>query len=250
MKRILLIIFMLTTITSFAAAQDEIVSMLEEMERILSPQQYEMLMQMTTTRPGNREQSVTMRIFYKEELGSYMEIESAGRSRGMRFLQSDGSLWMYNPRSGSSKAVRLHPRESFQGSVFSNSDVSDPRYSDRYVFSILEKSIEQSQELGEVQVLTIEGIANSKESPYAKIIFKIVEESYIPIQISYYANSGLLFKEIYFSDYRNEGGSLRPFEYNMISLDQPGVSTRIIIEELESTATIPDRFFTPSYLSR
>ncbi|WP_394706901.1 outer membrane lipoprotein-sorting protein [Marispirochaeta sp.] len=43
---------------------------------------------------------------------------------------------MYNPKSNSSRPLRLSPEQSFQGTVFSNNDVSDQQYTDDYKASL------------------------------------------------------------------------------------------------------------------
>ena len=95
-----------------------------------------------------------------------MEMLSPTRSRGIRFLQTEGALWMYSPRSGSRLPLRLSPRESFQGSVFSNNDVGDSTWSNDYEASLAGSTTLDSPDFGKVEVWIVSGKALRRDVPY------------------------------------------------------------------------------------
>jgi len=178
-----------------------------------------------------------------------MEITEPARSRGIRFLQKDNSLWLFNPRSGSHRAIRLSARDSFQGSAFSNNDVSDTEFEGSYNADVL-----RSESLvveGSARACTVvEALAKNRSSPYAKILIWMDTDTLVPYRMDYYAHSGLLFKRMTLSGLREIAGRVRPTRYHMESFDQPGLSSDVEVNELQARGDLPDRIFTEADLTQ
>jgi hypothetical protein len=162
MKNFLILFLLFISLFSYAQDADAI---LKEVESIMYPDNYWARMTMITIRPNRDDVSMTMETYYKKDAGSFIEITEPSRSSGIRFLQKEETLWMFNPRSNSRRAVRLSPRESFQGSTFSNNDVGDPEYSDDYDTSLLDTTaIINHPELGDVECYVLVNTASHREA--------------------------------------------------------------------------------------
>lgn len=223
--------------------------LIEEAESVLSPASYYYEMSITTEKPGSSERTLGMKGYYKEDKGSYIELTAPARSRGIRFLEMDEALYMFNPRSNSRRAIRLSPKESFQGTVFSNNDVSDPDYSANY-FSTIEGSVtlEHSQ-LGTLETIKLTAEAKKPTAPYDRLEMYILPDGYIPVRIDYYAKSGLHFKEMELYDIRDMAGRKRPTTWKMRSLEQKDAYSIVSLEVME-LQDIPDSQFTRQRLTR
>lgn len=208
---------------------------------------------MTTERPGRRDTEMVFDSSHLEGSGTYMEVSEPARSRGMRFLQKENDLWMYNPRSGSRRALRLAPRDSFQGSVFSNNDVSDPNYNDDYDARRLDDAVLDHPDLGSVTCARIEGVAAHDEASYGRIVVWLrggPGGGVVPLRIDYFSRSGLEFKRMVLSDFRQRAGAYRPGVMRMESMEETGAVTTVVIEELEARDTLPARLFNQAELTR
>lgn len=236
-------------LTAMAWCQDA-QTLLDDMDNVLVPQNYSAQLTMTTNRPGKAAIAMSFTLDYKQGTGSLMEILTPARSKGTRFLQKDKALWLYSPRSGSSRPIRLSPKQSFQGSVFSNGDVSEPRYSRDYAAQISGKEQFDHSQLGTVTVIVLEGHPKSAAAEYGLIKAWILPDSHMPLRIEYTAKSGLLFKRMDFSGFRQLAGTQRPSIYRMESLEESGSFTTLSYESLTARQDLADRIFTESWLTR
>lgn len=239
--------------------------LLKLVDETLFPDSFVATFRMTTERPGRRTSEMVMENFHLEESGTFMEVEEPRRSRGMRFLQKADDLWMYNPRSGSRRAIRLSPRDSFQGSVFSNNDVSDPDYSDDYTASHAGRATVDHPQLGRVPTTVIEARAAHDEAAYGRIeiyLWHAVDDAaaelpgpgapgdVIPLRFDYYSRSGLAFKRMLLLEIGDLAGATRPTVMRMESLEEEGAVTTVRIEALEPREDIPQRLFNQQELTR
>ncbi|MBN2510956.1 MAG: outer membrane lipoprotein-sorting protein [Spirochaetales bacterium] len=219
-------------------------------EEIIFPRNYHAVMEMETIEPGKRDRSITMESWYAKGKGTFMEFLSPVRQRGIRILQKEGSLWLYNPKSNSPRPVRLAPEDSFQGSVFSNNDIGDPQYSDDYRAAVVSIQEVDHPELGAIRLVGVEGTATHPKAPYGRIVMYLEAESLLPVKAEYYAKSGLLFKRMEFSDFRILAGTRRPGFFRMNSLEIDGYFSSVRFIELESLNSVEDWRFNESALTR
>ena len=234
-----------------AVAQDmDAAAMLEQAESRIYPDNFTMRSEIATSRPDRRNTTLVLDASFKDGVGTFMEIVEPARSRGMRFLRKGDSLWMYNPKSRSRRAIRLSPRESFQGTVFSNNDVGDPDYTDDYDVSYAAEETIEHDQFGTVECYVIEGDANSPTSPYGRIMMWIRKSDLMPVQMEYYAKSGLLFKRMTMLDIEELAGRERPTRMRMESLEQEDAYSTVTIQEMEIREDLPDRMFSQAALTR
>ncbi len=224
--------------------------MLAQVEKSLYPESFFMRGTLETHRPDRRDSTMTMESYHKEGVGTFIEIVAPARSRGIRFLQKSGSLWLYNPKSGSRRAVRLSPREAFQGSVFSNNDVGDPTYVDDYTPSYADDETIEHPTLGNVPCYVLVGEAKHPEAAYGRVKIWIRRSDLQPVLMEMHAKSGLLFKRMTLRDFRKMAGRLRASVMHMESQIQEDTYSVVTIEELERRVDLPDRMFTQAHLTR
>ena len=239
-----------------ALEQRSAVDLLDQADQALFPESFVATLRMTTERPGRRTTEMLMDSSHREGSGTLMEVQEPSRSRGMRFLQKDDDLWMYNPRSGSRRAIRLSPRDSFQGSVFSNNDVADPDYSDDYRAEHAGTEEIRHDQLGAVLTVKITATASHDQAAYGRIDMWLwpgtggETGAAIPLRMDYYSRSGLLFKRMTLSDIGPLAGAERPALMRMESLEEAGAVTTVRIEDLEGRSNLPQRMFNQQELTR
>jgi outer membrane lipoprotein-sorting protein len=217
-------------------------SILGGMEQVLAPDDYRMLVDMKTTTAKGDERLMSLEIFYKRGTGSFMELLAPARSKGIRFLERDQGLWMYNPRGGGGRAVRLSAREAFQGTVFSNSDLSDSRFTADYVPTLAGIEQYDHPDLGSIRAYRLSATASSAASAYGRIDFWVAVLDLIPLKMEYYAKSGLLFKTMRLEQVRQLAGRPRPTLMIMESRTDPGNQTVVTIIEMDLRDNPPSLF--------
>ena len=228
--------------------------LLDRSDETLFPESFVATYRMETVRPGRRTAGIVLESSHLEGAGTYMEVSEPARSRGMRFLQKEEDLWMYNPRSGSRRALRLAPRDSFQGSVFSNNDVSDPDFVDDYRARRAGNRDLDHPEMGLVTTTILEAEAAHDEAPYGRLVMWLWGGpdggNVLPLRIDYYSKSGLAFKRMTLFEFGERAGGYRPAFLRMESLEEEGVATTVRIDDLEARETLPARLFNQAELTR
>jgi outer membrane lipoprotein-sorting protein len=231
---------------TFPAGKD----ILAELDKIRFPEQFFQRVTLRTLAPGEADKSMTLESSYKKGQGTYMEIQDPPRSKGTRFLNKEGSLWMFSPKSGSTKPIRLAPKDSFQGSAFSNSDVSKTTFSDDYSATVEAEETVSHPELGSVVCYRLRCDAAKPDASYGKIMMWLRKSDLIPLKFDYYAKSGLLYRKMAMSQYKMLAGRLRATHMEMESIDKVGTKSIITIEVLEERSDIRDSLFNLNNLTR
>lgn len=204
---------------------------------------------METDKPGSPPSLMTFEGRSRKDQGTYLEILAPARTKGTRFLQLEGSLWMFNPKSGSANALRLSSRDSFQGSTFSNADVGKSQFSDDYEPSLAPETSIEHPEFGKVDCYVVSAKAKTDSAAYGSIVMYLRKTDLMPLMMEYYAKSGLLFKRMTLSKVRDFGGLVRPSVLRMESLDKAGTFTSLTMESIQASE-VPLSVFTKNYLTR
>ena len=194
--------------------------------------------------------TMVMSVSYKRGVGSRIELLEPPRSRGIRFLQKEDALWLFNPQAGTSQAIRLSPRAAFQGSVFSNRDVGDPQFSLQYDMRIVGTESLDHPQLGKLDALLLEGTARDQTVAYSRVKLWVRPSDSLLLQAEFYAKSGLLFKRAVFSGIRELAGKERPTTISMVSFDRPDTESIMTIASLSEKPDLPDSLFTLAALTR
>lgn len=244
---IVLGLFAVTPAASQSLSAEQI---LRQADQSVYPDEFRMQGTLTTKNSGRVETEMQMQVEYKRKTGTRIQLLSPPRSRGIRFLQKGNDLWMFNPRAGTGQAIRLSPRASFQGSVFSNRDVGDPQYASDYNVTIAGTVTLNHPELGEVKALLLEGTAKNERVAYSKVKIWVRAEDHMMLQTEYYAKSGLLFKRAVFTRVKQMAGRVRPTLMRMTSMDAKNKESDLSIDSLEANPNLSNAIFTLSALTR
>jgi outer membrane lipoprotein-sorting protein len=247
-----LLAFLTGTVAPTVLSAEELTpeQIIRRADQTVFPDAYLMRAGLETTQPGRAAASMEMTVTYKRDVGSRIELLSPPRSRGIRFLQKEDALWLFNPKAGTNQAIRLSPKAAFQGSVFSNRDIGDPQYSKEYDMRLAGSETFDHPALGKVSSLVLEGTARNEQVAYSKVKLWVRSDDYMLLQAEYYAKSGLLFKKALFTGVREMGGRERPTVIRIASFDQPDRESVLTVSRLEERPDLPDSLFTLAALTR
>lgn len=250
MKSIFMTVLWLTTAALGAQTLPDGGKVLAEIDQIRFPENFTMNITMTTAAPGETDKVMTMESTRKKGFGSYIEVQAPARSKGTRFLTQEGSLWMFNPKSGSTKPLRLANKDSFQGSTFSNSDVSRTAFTEDYKGVMEAEETVQHPEFGTVKAWKLRAEATTPEAAYSKIVMWVRQGDLVPLRFEYYAKSGLLFRTMVLSQYKTLAGRLRATHMEMTSMDRAGTKSILTINAMAVKNDIPDSLYNLNNLTR
>lgn len=250
-SRVLFLALMLTAaLQTTISAQPSPDELLTDAENSVFPDNFRAEVTLTTSEGGKTISEMVLSIVYRHDTGSYMEVMAPARSRGLRFLQIEESLWMYNLRAGGGRAIRLSPRASFQGSTFSNRDLSDPEFANDYTVELAGSESIEHPDLGSTECWVLEATARNEQLAYARTRLWVAKESRLMLRSHYFAKSGLLFKTALFRNIRELAGARRPTTIEMQSRQESDRVSIMTITSLEQADDLPDRLFTRRYLTR
>jgi outer membrane lipoprotein-sorting protein len=224
--------------------------LLAQIDEIRFPENFFMKVTLTTVSPGEADKVMALDNTHKKAFGSFLEIQAPARSKGTKMLTQEGTLWMFNPKSGSTKPLRLAPRDSFQGSSFSNSDVSKTSFVEDYAGTTEGEETLETAEFGTVKAWRLRADATNPEASYGHIVMWVREGDLLPIKFDYYAKSGLLFRQMVLSEYKVLAGRLRATKMEMTSLDKKGTKTVLHIDQMEVRNSIPDSLYNLTNLTK
>ena len=249
MKRFVVAMMALVAVGLFGVDLPDGQKMLAQVDAIRFPDNFTMRVTLTTVSPGEADKIMTMDNTHKKGFGSFIEIQAPARSKGTKMLTQEGTLWMYNPKSGSSKPLRLAPRDSFQGSSFSNSDVSKTSFVEDYAGVTEGEDTVETAEFGTVKAWRMRATATNPEASYGSIVMWVRQGDLMPLKFDYYAKSGLLFRQMVLSEFKPMAGRIRATKLDMTSLDKKGTKTVLHIDAMEEK-TVPDSLYNLTNLTK
>jgi len=91
---------------------------LKNADEVMYPPSFSMSATMSTEKPEQDPAIMGMEVSNKEGLGSFIELVSPPRSKGIRFLQTKSALYMCSPKAGSRTSIRLSPARPSKGAPF------------------------------------------------------------------------------------------------------------------------------------
>jgi outer membrane lipoprotein-sorting protein len=147
----------------------------------------------------------------------------------------DNVIWLYMPAFG--KAIRislLSKSQAFNGTDFSQEDMSGVPYSDRYEPSLMSDPNDENYQL--------ELRPKSKKSKYAKIILTMDKTHYYPVKMEYYNKADKLIKIASFK-YQKQGAYWFAKEVMMTTVLKEH-STTIVLSDVKFDQGLSDALFT------
>lgn len=239
MRYVFILFWLLLTALPLRAqdAQDP-QQLLQEVDRRLQPESYEMYRKLINIEPdGDRKAFVlyTVKKGNDKMLALFLDPPS---EKGRATLRLADNMWLYIPDVG--KPLRITSLQSVVGGVFNNSDIMRLDFSAEYHAESVKTEAGQ---------FVLELKAESNNVAYDRLVMWVDQEARVPIRIEAYAASGLLIKTLHYSKIKDFGnGIVRP---SMLETDSPlykgyksvmlfsGVEPRDFADEVFSLSYMP-----------
>jgi outer membrane lipoprotein-sorting protein len=227
---------MLAALSGTAHAVDG-VQILQQVDRNLAPESYEMYRKLINIEPdGSRKEFVLYTVKKGQEKMLALFLSPASE-KGRSTLRVGDNMWLYIPEVG--KPIRITSLQSVVGGVFSNQDILALDYSVEY-------AVAKAEEQEDMFILDLK--ARTDTVAYDRLKMWVDRKTVLPVTIEAYAASGLLIKTLRYSDMKDLGeGILRPATLETDSPLFKGYKSVMLFAELRRKE-LADEIFTLSFM--
>jgi outer membrane lipoprotein-sorting protein len=214
-------------------------SLLEQVDRNLAPESYEMYRKLINVEPdGKRKEFVlyTAKKGRDSMVGLFLEPSTdAGRTT----LRRGDNMWLFIPDVG--KPIRITSLQSVVGGIFNNADLMRLEFSTEY-------DVEAVEEQDDAYKLSLK--AKTDAVAYDRLAMVVDKTSLLPLTIDAFAASGLLIKTLRYSDIKDFGDGIR--RPSVLETDSPlykGYRAVMLFANVRPR-DFPDEVFTLNYMPR
>ncbi|MFH0786592.1 MAG: outer membrane lipoprotein-sorting protein [Pseudomonadota bacterium] len=213
--------------------------LLNQVDRNLNPESYEMYRKLINVEPDGRKKEFT---FYSVKKGrdkiAGLFIAPASE-KGRTTLRLGENMWLYIPNVG--KPIRITSLQSVVGGVFNNADILNLDYTEEY-------NVEKVEEAGSEYLLHLK--AKNKSVAYDRLKMWVNKGNTLPTKIECQTEATMLIKTIYFKEIKDFGnGVVRP---SVIETDSPlfkGYKSIMILAKLKKKE-FKDEVFTLTFMPK
>jgi outer membrane lipoprotein-sorting protein len=200
---------------------------------------------------GHERDHDTLMVYSKEDpatrqFRNLVQYVEPARDAGKRVLLDGRSLWFFDPASKAS--VRISPQQRLIGQA-AVGDVLTVNLVVDYDASLLGTETITDAAHEQRQCWHLDLKAANDRAVYNRIEYWVEQQSYYPIKGKLYSDSGRLLKIIYFRNFVQRLGALRPSEEIIIDAVDSTLATTAQFGG-ESFQDVPDLWFQRDYLPR
>lgn len=219
-------------------------------DKVRNPSEsFKMQINLIEYRSNKETQRMTFSVFSKpdEETGEFNTIVKflePSKDRGKLMLKDGGNIWFYDPVSKST--ARISPQQRLLGQT-SNGDVMTINLSVDYNAEIKNEQTIANADRQQVETYMLELSAKVNTANYHRIEYWVEKETAHPIRGYFYSASDRLLKIIFYRNYQDILGKLRPTEAIIIDGVDRNFVTRMLCGNYEYIK-IKDEYFQRSML--
>ncbi len=237
--KVLVILLSVLLCTATAAQAIDGSAILQQVDRNLNPESYEMYRKLINIEPSGSKKEFVLYSVKKGQDKMVALFLSPASEKGRSTLRQGDNMWLYIPNVG--RPIRITSLQSVVGGVFNNSDILRLDYSAEY---------DVAQVTEEEQLYLLDLKAKSNTIAYDTLKMWVDKSSLLPTTIACYAASGMLIKTIYYKQTKDFGnGVVRP---SVLETDSPlykGYKSIMIYAKI-NRKELADEVFSLNYLSR
>ncbi len=169
-----------------------------------------------------------------------IRIHAPKKEKGVGSLRIGGEMWNYIPKID--RTLKIPPSMMLQpwmGSDFSNDDlVKESSMVNDYRHEIANSFIEEGKTI--FRVISIPKL----DAPvvWGKLEFLIYSD-FIPLEQTFFDDSGKVVKVMKYSDIREIGGRTIPVRWRMLPADKPNQFTEIVVNDIDFDKPLNEALF-------
>ncbi|PIP36971.1 MAG: outer membrane lipoprotein-sorting protein [Desulfobacterales bacterium CG07_land_8_20_14_0_80_52_14] len=235
-KKIMLISLLIVPLAFPALAMDG-KTLLEQVDRNLSPESYESYRKLINIEPDGRKKEFVLFTAKKGRDKIAGVFVSPASEKGRSTLRLGENMWLYIPTVG--KPIRITSLQSVVGGVFNNSDILQLDYAEEY-------EVAKTEESGKESLLHLK--AKTKTVAYDQLRMWVDKKKVLPVKIECLTEASMLIKTIYFKDIKDFGGGIvRPATVETDSPLYKGYKSVMLFANFKKRE-LADEVFTLTYM--
>jgi hypothetical protein len=235
-KKLLLICLLIVSGACPALALDG-KQLLEQVDRNLNPESYEMYRKLINIEPDGRKKEFTLFSVKKGTDKVAALFLAPASDKGRSTLRVGDNMWLNIPNIG--KPIRITSLQSVVGGVFNNADILSLDYAAEY-------DVESVADSGAEQLLLLK--AKTKTVAYDRLKMWVDKNKNLPTKIECLTEAKMLIKTLYFKEIKDFGGGIvRP---SLLETDSPlykGYKSVMIFAKIKKR-TFKDEVFTLTFM--
>lgn len=211
--------------------------LLEQVDRNLNPDSYEMYRKLINIEPDGRKKEFILFTVKKGGDKVAALFLSPASEKGRSTLRLGDNMWLYIPNVG--KPIRVTSLQSVVGGVFNNSDILRLDYAAEY-------NVVQMEDTGNEYVLHLK--AKTKTVAYDKLKMWVDKNKILPRKVDCLTEASMLIKTLYFKKTEDFGGGIvRPSVVETMSPLYKGYKSIMIFAKIKQR-NLKDEVFTLTYM--
>lgn len=253
MRFLSITVMMLAAITVVAAAAAETASdIVAAADRVRNPgrpfRSTDTLTEYSSGKPSNQN---VVTVFAKEDPATHqfrnlIRFDRPARDAGKMVLLDNRAFWFYDPASKSS--VRISPQQRLTGQA-SVADVLTVNLALDYNSQLIGDETAQDADRKSRACAHLMLRASNPLATYNRIEYWVEKGSHYPIKAKFFSDSGRLLKTLYYRDFRETLGEMRPAEAVIIDAVSTNQVTTIDFNGF-AFEELPESWFQRDYLPR
>jgi outer membrane lipoprotein-sorting protein len=247
--RAILVLFCLLTAGGPAHAQtaQEIVTAADKVRNPHEP--YRSTITLTEYVNGKERAHDTLAVFSKQDSATgqfrnLVQYVEPARDSGKRVLLDGRSLWFFDPASKTS--VRISPQQRLIGQA-AVGDILTVNLAIDYTATVLGTDTLEDAEHQQRQCWHLELKAANDQAVYNHVEYWVQQGNFHPIKGKFFSDSGRLLKIIYYRNFADRLGEIRPTEAVIIDAVDTALATTARIGDHHSQ-DIPEAWYQREYL--
>ena len=140
---------------------------------------------------------------------SLIEFTAPARSKGRKILKQAQNMWIRFP--GTRNVLRISPAQRLLGEA-SNGDVTGTNFSLDYT-----ATYEGTEMLDDKPVFKLNLTAKHDKTTYKHVVFFLDSKSHLPLRSNFYARSGKLAKQAYYTKFKEFDGDLKLHRMKLVN---------------------------------
>ncbi len=234
---------------AFAQTAQEIVT---ATDRVRNPDKpFRSVLTLTEYVGGKERDHDVLALFSKEDMANrqfrnLVQYVEPARDAGKRVLLDGHSLWFYDPDSKVSVRISAQQRLIGQAAI---GDILTVNLAVDYTASIvgiekIDDATKQPRQCWHLELKAANDLAT-----YSRVEYWVEQGSYYPIKGKFYSDSGRLLKILYFRNFSERLGAIRPVEAVIIDAVDSSLVTIAALGE-SGFQDVPEAWFQRDYLPR
>lgn len=204
------------------------------------PEQFVSVNKLENFEKGELSSAYELKVFKKGSDKALLEVLAPEDAKGQKILRVGDEVVILFPEN--CRIVPLSARQNVLGTSFTVADVLRVDLVKDYNAKLV-----GTERVQDRPAYKLELTAKDETVPFARILYWVDAENFLPLQSEFYTETGKLLRRAIYAERKELGGALRPSKITIENALEAGTKTVMTISEMEITE-LPDSMFTKEAL--